>query len=200
MVTSGHSFTTTDQRDSALFPVTYIQLTQCTENFYYAFYSLHLQWSFSMPRLFSYCLLLLLKWHNAHGGRSTPYLWWNCFTVWNCGLWDKDSGISELTGYSRVISVESLLLWELYDGCYVVFMTFVIRTQDRLCNYDVLCRALALLKITAEFSSCIKFPQSFRAICNTESNNAASCYNFNTGASTFSSIYSGLRHALSCRH
>lgn len=39
-----------------------------------------------------------------------------------------------------MISVESLLCRELYDGCYVVFMAFVIRSHDRHCNYDVLCR------------------------------------------------------------
>lgn len=39
-----------------------------------------------------------------------------------------------------MISVESLLCQELYDGCYVVFMTFVIRSHDRQRNYDVLCR------------------------------------------------------------
>lgn len=38
-----------------------------------------------------------------------------------------------------MISVESLLCRGLYDGCYVVFMTFVIRSHDRHCNYDVLC-------------------------------------------------------------
>lgn len=41
---------------------------------------------------------------------------------------------------SRMISVESQRCQELYDGCYVVFMTFVIRSHDRHCNYDVLCR------------------------------------------------------------
>lgn len=39
-----------------------------------------------------------------------------------------------------MISVESLLHRELYDGCSVVFMTFVIRGHDRHCNYDALCK------------------------------------------------------------
>lgn len=56
-----------------------------------------------------------------------------------------------------MISVESLLCRELYDGCYVVFMTFVIRSHDRHCNYDVLCRSLALLEIIAKLSSSFKF-------------------------------------------
>lgn len=38
-----------------------------------------------------------------------------------------------------MISVESLQCRELYDGCYVVFMAFLIRSHDRQCNYDVLC-------------------------------------------------------------
>lgn len=49
-----------------------------------------------------------------------------------------------------MISVESLRCRELYDGCYVVFMAFVIRSHDRLRNYDVLCGAPAPLEIAAK--------------------------------------------------
>lgn len=56
-----------------------------------------------------------------------------------------------------MISVESLLCRELYDGCYVVFMTFVIRSHDRHRNYDVLCRPRLHWKIMAKLSSSFKF-------------------------------------------
>lgn len=64
-----------------------------------------------------------------------------------------------------MISVESWRCRELYDGCYVAFMTFVIRSHDRRCNYDVLCGPVSAGKIMAKLSFHIKFPvAAWRAI------------------------------------
>lgn len=67
-------------------------------------------------------------------------------TISNCWLLKKDLGELDLCAVAKMTSVESLRRREVYDECYVVFMTFVIRSHDRLCNYDVLCWALPLLK------------------------------------------------------